>query len=113
MPDKLEIKQIPEHIVRAFVAKYGKIGQSLDETDWLDLFGVWYAGWLAGAESERNACATILDEAVAWYDKWCHKTTPHNTGRNAMPAAIEIEANKIRARGNEQVVKECSTDTTK
>ena len=61
MPDKLEINQVPDHIVRAFVAKYGKIGQPLDETDWLELFGSWYAGWRTAeevAKENERKCST-------------------------------------------------------
>ena len=61
MPDKLEIKQVPAHIVQAFVAKYGKIGQPLDETDWLELFGAWRTGWLA---AEKHMLARFDQASV-------------------------------------------------
>lgn len=61
LPDRLEIKQVPSHIVKAFVAKYGKIGQMLDETDWLELFEVWHAGWISGAMFERKVGECSID----------------------------------------------------
>ena len=54
MADAVEVKQVPRHIVQAFVARYGKIGQRLDETSWLDLFETWYAGWQIGQEAVRE-----------------------------------------------------------
>lgn len=58
MLDKIEVKQVPSYIVRAFTARYGKIGQRLDESDWLDLFDAWYAGWMAGIEGKKAECST-------------------------------------------------------
>ena len=61
MPDKLEIKQVPRHIVQAFTGRYGKVGQPMEEWQWLDLFMAWHAGWLEGARFEREIDECSID----------------------------------------------------
>jgi len=110
MPDEIEIKQVPHRIVKAFTDRYGKIGQQLDENDWLDLFNAWYAGWLAGIVIEREACAAILDNAVEWYSQVPDtENDPHYV---LLCMALKNEAQNIRLQKDERGNAECSIDIT-
>lgn len=60
----IEIQQVPRHIVHAFTARYGKIGERLDQWEWLDLFYAWHAGWQAGTANLEERFAQAGREAA-------------------------------------------------
>ena len=102
MADAVEVKQVPRHIVQAFIAKHGRINEKLEEWEWLDLFGAWYAGWVAGENHEREACAMILDKAIEWYSE----VNDGSARYSLLLLALTQEASNIR-------MHKCpSTDTT-